>query len=97
MRFASEGAAAWVAIALSTGGGIVTTAMHYGSTNAQIAAVQKRQDAVEETAVKQNDRIVELQKQTAAINQNLTDIHDTVHDIQDKVSQRDGRHGAGNR
>jgi peptidoglycan hydrolase CwlO-like protein len=88
MTVSSEAAATWVAIVLTAVGGITTTAIHYGSTTAQIDAVQKRQDAVETKAARHDDQISELQKQTSAINQNLTDIHDTVHDIQDKVSKR---------
>lgn len=88
MSVPSETAAAWVAVLLTAGGGLLTTAIHYGSTNAKLEAVQKRQDAVETLAARQDDKIGELQRQTAAINQNLTDIHDTVHDIQDKVSKR---------
>lgn len=87
MRLASD-VAAWAAVVVSAAGGLLTTAIHYGKTNAQLEAIQRRQDDVDGREGRQDDRIVELQKQTAAINQNLTDIHDTVHDIQNKVSTR---------
>lgn len=88
MNISQGVAAAWVAVVLSAVGSILTMATHYGSTNAQIEDVLRRQDTAEVHAAKRDDQIAELQKQTAAISQNLNDIHDTVHDIQDKVSKR---------
>lgn len=86
MKLASD-AATWAAIAISAGGGLITTAIHYGSTNTKIEDIQRAQ-ADQKAAVDDHTRqLAAIQASQAANAQALVDIKDTVHDIQDKVSK----------
>jgi NAD(P)H-dependent FMN reductase len=89
VRWFTETVAAWSAVCLTAGGGIITTAVHYGSTNQQIAALAQKQTATEAHVEKHDDQLSTIQQQSAANAQKLQDIVDTVHDIQLQVHQHD--------
>lgn len=87
-KLASEAAAAWAAVILTGAGGIATTAIHYGSTNAKITAIEQKQQATEAHVAKHDDQLTEIQKLQAAQGQALKDIQDTVHDMHDNGVKR---------
>jgi septal ring factor EnvC (AmiA/AmiB activator) len=88
MAVASSNLVAWVAVAITTGGGILTTAIHYGSTNQQIATIEDKQNDVAKHIAKHDDQLLEIQKAQAANAQQLKDIADTVHDMRDNGVKR---------
>jgi hypothetical protein len=88
MALAANNLTAWVAIALSTGGGIVTTAIHYGSTSQQISAIQQKQTDLDSHVAKHDDQLSKIQQDSAAIKQSVDDIKDTVHDMRDNGVKR---------
>lgn len=77
--------AAWAAIVISAGGGLITTAIHYGSTNQQIASISQKQKETDDHVAKHDDQLAAIQQQNARIEQKLDDVRDTVHDVQDRV------------
>jgi hypothetical protein len=88
MKMASSNLVAWVAVAITTGGGVLTTAIHYGSTNQQIAALEQKQADVAAHITKHDDQLLDIQKAQAANAQQLKDIADTVHDMRDNGVKR---------
>lgn len=88
MAMTTSNLAAWVAIAVTTSGGILTTAIHYGSTNQQIAAVEKEQSETNSHIAKHDDQLDTIGKQNAAMEQQLKDIADTLHDMRDNGVKR---------
>lgn len=87
-KLASEAAAAWAAVILSTGGGIVMGAVHYGSTNNQIQSIAQKQKDTDAHVAKHDDQLASIQQQNAAMQQALNDIKDTVHDMRDHGVKR---------
>lgn len=85
IKLLSEGFAAWVAIGITTAGGIVTTAIHYGETQNQISTLQQRQDAAAAQLARHDAALSAIEAQNAANAQALADIKDAVHDIQQQV------------
>lgn len=85
---ATTNLAAWVAIAVTTGGGLLTTAIHYGSTNAQLTAIEQKQAVTDAHVAKHDDQLADIQKAQAANAQQLKDIADTVHDMRDNGVKR---------
>lgn len=88
MKMADTNLAAWVAIAVTTGGGLLTTAIHYGSTNTQIAAIEQKQEEANHRLSDHDRQLLEIQKSQAAAVQKLQDIADTVHDMRDNGVKR---------
>jgi hypothetical protein len=89
IKLATDAAATWAAVGLTVLGGIYTTALHYGANNQQIAAIQAKQEDTDRHVAKHDDQLSAIQQQQAANAQALTDIKDTVHDIQSKVHEHD--------
>ena len=77
--------AAWVAIAITTSGGILTTAIHYGSTNQQIAAIEKEQNETNGHVAKHDEQLSTIQQQNAAAQQSLADIKEQLNRIEKKL------------
>lgn len=86
-----ESAIAAVAVVITTAGGIYSTSYHYGQINTQVIELQNKIAATNAQVAKQDDQLDAVRQQSAAIQQSLNDIKDTVHDIQTQV--RKPQHG----
>lgn len=84
VKWTIESVVAAVAVIVTTAGGIYSTSYHYGQVNDQVIALQAK-------VSKHDDQLTVIQQQNAAMQQSLTDIKDTVHDIQTQV--RKPQHG----
>ena len=78
IKLLSEVGAAWAAVVITACGGAITTAIHYGKTQQQIASLQAQVD-------RHDAALAAIQEQSATNAQALADIKDTVHDIQQQV------------
>lgn len=91
LKWTMESAIAAVAVVVTTAGGIYSTSYHYGQVNTQVTELQSKLTATNAQVAKQDDQLDSVRQQNAAIQQSLTDIRDTVHDIQNQV--RKPQHG----
>lgn len=91
LKWTMESAIAAVAVVITTAGGIYSTSYHYGQINTQVIELQNKIAATNAQVAKQDDQLDAVRQQSAAIQQSLNDIKDTVHDIQTQV--RKPQHG----
>jgi septal ring factor EnvC (AmiA/AmiB activator) len=77
--------AAWAAVGITTFGGIFTTAIHWGSTNAQIVTIEKKQADTDSHVAKHDDQLSTIQQQNAAAQQALNDIKEQLNRIEKKL------------
>jgi hypothetical protein len=80
-----EAVFAAVAVVVSTGGGLVTTAIHYGSTNQQIASIVQKQNDTDAHISKHDDQLSTIQQQNAGTAQSLSDIKDQLNRMEKKL------------
>jgi hypothetical protein len=93
LKLMSDMSAAWAAVILTAGGGLLTTAIHYGAVNAQISALAQKQAETDARVTKHDDQLAEIKAQNAAAAQALKDIQAAVHDIQSTVHEHDDHRG----
>jgi hypothetical protein len=91
-RWTSESVIAAVAVAISTLGGVTTTAIHWGSVNAQIQNVQSQQKASDEKVEKLSVDSTEQKIHNARVEQSLADVIARLNDIQTQVRKQNGNH-----
>jgi septal ring factor EnvC (AmiA/AmiB activator) len=85
MGWFTQTTAAWTAIGLTSFSGIFATAVHWGSTNQQIATIEKKQDDTDAHVSKHDDQLSTIQQQNAASAQALNDIKDQLNRIEKKL------------
>jgi hypothetical protein len=91
-RWTSESVIAAVAVAISTLGGVTTTAIHWGSVNTQIQNVQSQQKASDEKVEKLSVDSTEQKIHNARVEQSLADVIARLNDIQTQVRKQNGNH-----
>jgi hypothetical protein len=90
-KWTSESVIAAVAVAISTLGGVTTTAIHWGSVNTQIENVQTQQKASDVKVEKLSVDSTEQKIHNARVEQSLADVIARLDDIQTQV--RKPQHG----
>jgi septal ring factor EnvC (AmiA/AmiB activator) len=84
LRWTAEALISMAAVALTTGGGVVATAVHWGKVNAQITEVQQHQDQQDKKIDATTEALAEQKTHDARVEQKLDDIAKTV----DRIDQR---------
>jgi hypothetical protein len=92
LKWSMESAWAAIAVVLTTAGSIYTTVHHGGIVDQQIADMKSQNDQTAAHVAKHDDQLDSIKQQNAAMQQSLTDIKDTVHDIQIQVRKPNGNH-----
>lgn len=90
-KWTSESIIAAAAVAISTLGGVTTTAIHWGSVNTQIQNVQTAQAASDTKVEKLSVDSTEQKIHNARVEQSLADVIARLDDIQTQV--RKPQHG----
>jgi septal ring factor EnvC (AmiA/AmiB activator) len=91
-RWTSESVIAAVAVAVSTLGGVTTTAIHWGSVNTQIENVQTQQKVADDKVEKLSEDSTEQKIHNAKVEQSLADVIARLDDIQTQVRKSNGNH-----
>jgi hypothetical protein len=91
-KWTSESVIAAVAVAVSTLGGVTTTAIHWGSVNTQIENVQTQQKASDVKVEKLSVDSTEQKIHNARVEQSLADVIARLDDIQTQVRKTNGDH-----
>lgn len=84
-RWTSESIIAAAAVAISTLGGVTTTAIHWGSVNTQIATIQSQQKENSDKVEKLSVDATEQKIHNARVEQSLADVIGRLDDIQTQV------------
>lgn len=95
-RWTSESVIAAAAVAISTLGGVTTTAIHWGSVNTQIANVQSQQVVNSDKVEKLAEDATEQKIHNARVEQSLADVIarlDRMERAQNRVLGEDKSHG----
>jgi hypothetical protein len=92
LRWTMEAAWAAIAVLTSVAGGLYTTVYHSGASAAQILQLQQTQHVTDAHVAKHDDQLSTIQQQNAAMQQQLKDISDTVHDMHDNGVRTHGNH-----
>lgn len=74
LKWSSEAIIAAVAVAVSTGGGLVTTAIHWGAVNTQVQAVEAHQVDADTKIDKMAADATEQKIHNARVEQSLADV-----------------------
>lgn len=85
MKWSPEAVMAAVAIGLSTVGGLATTAIHWGATNAQIAQVQQAQTDITQKLDKHQQELTDQKTAGAVVSQKLDDVIARLDRIEKKL------------
>jgi hypothetical protein len=91
-KWTSESVIAAVAVAVSTLGGVTTTAIHWGSVNTQIENVQAQQKESDVKVEKLSVDSTEQKIHNARVEQSLADVIARLDDIQTQVRKPHGNH-----
>jgi hypothetical protein len=91
-KWTSESVIAAVAVAVSTLGGVTTTAIHWGSVNTQIENVQTQQKEADVKVEKLSVDSTEQKIHNARVEQSLADVIARLDDIQTQVRKQHGNH-----
>jgi hypothetical protein len=91
-KWSSESIIAAAAVAISTLGGVTTTAIHWGSVNTQIANVQTQQKSADDKVEKLSEDSTEQKIHNARVEQSLADVIARLDDIQTQVRKQNGNH-----
>jgi hypothetical protein len=89
-KWTSESVIAAVAVAVSTLGGVTTTAIHWGSVNTQIQNVQTQQQVNSDKVEKLAEDSTEQKIHNARVEQSLADVIARLDDIQTQVRKPNG-------
>ncbi len=84
-KWSPEAVVGAVAIGISTAGGLLTTAVHWGVTNTQIAQIEKNQTDIASKLDDHQRELAEQKQHEATVSQKLDDMIDRLDRIEKKL------------
>lgn len=84
-KWSPEAVVGAVAIGISTVGGLVTTAVHWGVTNTQIAQVEKNQASISSQLDEHQRELADARQHEAVVSQKLDDMISRLDRIEKKL------------